>query len=133
MKNAINNQVGMLGDMFLWLVANLKQGVIYIIKQALPPNKSAGSVCIERCTMGSTKAFLKSHFIFSIPIFHLKECNRKYAHYTRGNLGSKTRKTVVLPGFFKIVVVAAATYGPVLGSYLAWACALHRWRPCTPN
>ena len=34
----------MLGDMFLWLVANLKQGVIYFIKQALPPNKSAGSV-----------------------------------------------------------------------------------------
>ena len=34
----------MLGDVFLWLVANLKQGVIYFIKQALPPNKSAGSV-----------------------------------------------------------------------------------------
>ena len=34
----------MLGDMFIWLVANLKQGVIYFIKQALPPNKSAGSV-----------------------------------------------------------------------------------------
>ena len=33
MKNAINNQVGMLGDMFSWLVANLKQGVIYFIKQ----------------------------------------------------------------------------------------------------
>ena len=44
MKNALNNQVGMLGDMFLWLVANLKQGGIYFIKQALPPNKSAGSV-----------------------------------------------------------------------------------------
>ena len=44
MKNALNNQVGMLGDMFLWLVANLKQGVIYFIKQALPPNISAGSV-----------------------------------------------------------------------------------------
>ena len=44
MKNALNNQVGMLGDMFLWLVENLKQGVIYFIKQALPPNKSAGSV-----------------------------------------------------------------------------------------
>ena len=24
----------MLGDMFLWLIANLKQGVIYFIKQA---------------------------------------------------------------------------------------------------
>ena len=34
MKNALNNQVGMLGDMFFWLVANLKQGVIYFIKQA---------------------------------------------------------------------------------------------------
>ena len=34
MKNALNNQVGMLGDMFLWFVANLKQGVIYFIKQA---------------------------------------------------------------------------------------------------
>ena len=34
MKNALNNQVGMLGDMFLWLVASLKQGVIYFIKQA---------------------------------------------------------------------------------------------------
>ena len=34
----------MLGDMFLWLVANLKQWVIYFIKQALPPNISAGSV-----------------------------------------------------------------------------------------
>ena len=33
MKNALNNQVGMLGYMFLWLVANLKQGVIYFIKQ----------------------------------------------------------------------------------------------------
>ena len=44
MKNALNNQVGMLGDMFLWLVRNLKQGVIYFLKQALPPNISAGSV-----------------------------------------------------------------------------------------
>ena len=44
MKNALNNQEGMLGDMFLWLIANLKQGVIYFIKQALPPNISAGSV-----------------------------------------------------------------------------------------
>ena len=45
MKNAINTQVGMLGDMFLWLVANLKQGVINFIKQELPPNISAGIVC----------------------------------------------------------------------------------------
>ena len=34
----------MLGDIFLWLVANLKQGVIYFIRQALPPDISAGSV-----------------------------------------------------------------------------------------
>ena len=34
MKNAFNNQVGMLGDMFLWLVANLMKGGIYFIKQA---------------------------------------------------------------------------------------------------
>ena len=33
MKNALNDQMGMLGDMFLWLVANLKQGVIYFIKR----------------------------------------------------------------------------------------------------
>ena len=44
MKNALNNQVGMLGNMFLWLVANLKQGGIYFIKKALPPNISAGRV-----------------------------------------------------------------------------------------
>ena len=49
MKNALNNQVGMLGDRFLWLVADLKQGVIYFIKQALPPNISAGSVSITVC------------------------------------------------------------------------------------
>ena len=46
MKNALNNQVGVLGDMFLWLLANLKQGVIYFIKQAIPPNISAGSVVL---------------------------------------------------------------------------------------
>ena len=34
MKNALNNQVSMFGDMFLWLAANLKQGGIYFIKQA---------------------------------------------------------------------------------------------------
>ena len=53
MKNALNNKVGMLGDMFLWLVANLRQGVIYFIKQALPPNKSAGSV-ISECHLKSS-------------------------------------------------------------------------------
>ena len=42
MKNALNNQVGMFGDMFLWLVANLKQRVIYFIKQALPQTFQPG-------------------------------------------------------------------------------------------
>ena len=64
MKNALNNQVGMLGDMFLWLVANLKQGGIYFIKQALPPNKSAGSVCMYVITyyrmMMNTNCFVPS-------------------------------------------------------------------------
>ena len=32
----------MLGDMCLWLVANLKQGVIYFIKQACGNDKRAG-------------------------------------------------------------------------------------------
>ena len=41
----------MLGDMFLWLVANLKQGVIYFIKQALPQNISAGSVIMLRMSI----------------------------------------------------------------------------------
>ena len=62
MKNALNNQVGMLGDMFLWLVANLKQGVIYFIKQALPPNKSAGSVCTYMYL-----AHVMEQLIFRIP------------------------------------------------------------------
>ena len=56
MKNALNNQVGMLGDMFLWLVANLEQGVIYFIKQALPQNISAGSVL----GIGSSKRLIES-------------------------------------------------------------------------
>ena len=42
MKNALNNQVGTLGDVFLWLVANLKQGVIYFIKQHSPQTFQPG-------------------------------------------------------------------------------------------
>ena len=64
MKNALNNQVGMLGNMFLWLAANLKEGAIYFIKQALPPNISAGSVVENPSTsfdlkppLALTKAF----------------------------------------------------------------------------
>ena len=35
MKNALTNQVDMLGDMFLWLVANLKLKTmsIYLVKK----------------------------------------------------------------------------------------------------
>ena len=58
MKNALNNQVGMLDNMFLWLVANLKQGVIYVIKQALPPNKSAGSVHDQTAVLKILQDFL---------------------------------------------------------------------------
>ena len=77
MKNALNNQVGMLGDMFLWLVANLKQGVIYFIKQALPPNKSAGSVLM----------FSKRHFIRgSVMIKHFNFFNLRGPNsFTTGN------------------------------------------------
>ena len=53
MKNALNNQVGMLGDMFLWLVANLKQGVIYFIKQACG-NDILASVYAFTFSMGSS-------------------------------------------------------------------------------
>ena len=49
MKNAWNNQVGMLGDMFLWLVANLKQGVIYFIKQG------AGIIKLHECMYDDIK------------------------------------------------------------------------------
>ena len=48
MKNALKKQVGMLGDMFLWLVANLKQGVIYFIIQACD-NDILASVYVLLC------------------------------------------------------------------------------------
>ena len=75
MKNALNNQVGMIGDMFLWLVANLKQGVIYFIKQALPPNISAGSVptaylveCILYLDCSSRIEYRLQH-VFVVPLY----------------------------------------------------------------
>ena len=58
MKNALNNQVGMLGDVFLWLVAKLKQGDIYFIKQALPPNISARSVTRARANSSRNHTLL---------------------------------------------------------------------------
>ena len=70
MKNALNNQVGMLGDMFLWLVANLKQGVIYFIKQALPPNISAGSVPCTYYSNETTKTHSGS-IIGRVTLFHI--------------------------------------------------------------
>ena len=51
MKNAWNNQVGMLGNMFLWLVANLKQGVIYFLKQACGNDVLASVYLIEICLL----------------------------------------------------------------------------------
>ena len=63
-ENALNNQVGMLGDIFLWLVANLKQGGIYFIKQALPPNISAGSVSIMIMDFFSIFNFYLSFYFF---------------------------------------------------------------------
>ena len=50
MKNSLNDQVGMLGDMFLWLVANLKQGVIYFIKQACGNDILASVYIIQEST-----------------------------------------------------------------------------------
>ena len=74
MKNALNNQVGMLGDMFLWLVANLKQGVIYFIKQALPPNISAGSV---KCKFKSICTFVNYWINVSNCKYNRLELHRK--------------------------------------------------------
>ena len=61
MKNALNNQVGMLGNMFLWLVANLKQGVIYFIKQACG-NDILASVYILSMNLKKAVYFLDVHF-----------------------------------------------------------------------
>ena len=69
MKNALNNQVGMLGDMFLWLVANLKQGVIYFIKQALPPNIWAGSVTGKVGREKFKEQRFELHFIIILATF----------------------------------------------------------------
>jgi hypothetical protein len=73
MKNALNNQVGMLGDMFLCLVANLKQGVIYFIKQALPPNISAGSVHL----ISARDQPERKQVYFSIPLHKRIQLERK--------------------------------------------------------
>ena len=59
MKNALNNQVGMLGDEFLWLVANLKQGVIYFVKQE--GGNHCMSVCQYRMRPKKTISFFTSN------------------------------------------------------------------------
>ena len=74
MKNALKNQVGMLGDMFLWLVVNLKQGFIYFIKQALPQNKSAGSVPAKQAKESnkfSQKTLANLVNVYSLALFLL--------------------------------------------------------------
>ena len=88
MKNALNNQVGMLGDMFLWLVANLKQGVIYFIKQALPPNISAGSVCM---------AWVKSYITLSVlRIFvHSVSCHFSCENSCNSNFSVKLQHSLL--------------------------------------
>ena len=55
MKNAINNQVGMLGDMFLWLLANLKQGVIYF------KNRGARIIKLHECIISYLLLIKLSH------------------------------------------------------------------------
>ena len=67
MKNALNDQVGMLGDMFLWFVANLKQGVIYFIKQG-GGNHKIKRVYIEQffLTVG------QNNFVNKIPIIQIQ-------------------------------------------------------------
>ena len=76
MKNALNNQVGMLGDMFLWLVANLKQGVIYFIKQALPPKHFSRECTFQYETPCSMQAFyLFKFFKQGLCIFSQKLSN----------------------------------------------------------
>ena len=69
MKNALNNElVGMLGGMFLWLVANLKQGGFHFIKQALPPNISAGSVWIWKKNSG--EKLKKKYGVIELKFFY---------------------------------------------------------------
>ena len=62
----------MLGDVFLWLVANLKQGVIYFIKQALPP-KHFSRECISLFFLDFYIPFLSVTILlldYIIVIFH---------------------------------------------------------------
>ena len=71
MKNALNNQVGMLGNVFLWLVANLKQGVIYFIKQESGNHKIAWvylAYLIKKSTEGGG----------SMTIFYYCSINHQY-------------------------------------------------------
>ena len=82
----------MLGDMFLWLVANLKQGVIYFIKQALPPNISAGSVLGMPIVKANDPIELHI-YKFMLSGFRTGETS---ARGTLGNLGTDINKTLFL-------------------------------------
>ena len=85
MKNALNNQVGMLGDMFLWLAANLKQGVIYFIKQALPPNKSAGSVYFSTFYKDFTISDNMMYIVFAFSMYYVLNFHPKFTTYQLGS------------------------------------------------
>ena len=82
MKHALNNQVGMLANMFLWLVANLKQGVIYFIKQALPPNISAGSVSKSGNKQNNNNYWDNSNSnAYIMGIFLLRKSKQKFLEF----------------------------------------------------
>ena len=114
MKNALNNQVGMLGDMFLWLVANLKQGVIYFIKQALPPNISAGSVYLWKSrwknSITSSEIFL-FNVLWSVlfPIYELLMMLR----FSNDKSRSSFRKKLLFLSnqWLMITLLASTTFG----------------------
>ena len=74
MKNELNNQVGMLNDMFLWLVANLKQGVIYFIKQACG-NDILASVYVLRTTNIEkfTGVLIKPYCVYTLQQLHTRQ------------------------------------------------------------
>ena len=86
MKNALNNQVGMLGDMFLWLVANLKQGVIYFIKQ----------VCGNEIMPSVYVLYYDHHTLCFLVSYNLRwsQGNRKMDNFTKNTRISSRHKIV---------------------------------------
>jgi len=111
MKNALNNQVGMLGDMFLWLVANLKQGVIYFIKQAcgndiLASVYSRNSQCDE-------------YFIISFLLFisdvHKKHVMNVLRYLKNSNLFSliNVMKSAETATFVKVIIKTVCPFANI--------------------